>query len=280
MKSFIKQLLGVASGCFIVAAMIPSAEADLSISQMNVATVIDFDSTLADSNNGQYAGNGIVNTPGIGQLDSNSWVVSGLQNGVEDTSKGSNHTLPSQGNGTSAGLDDDGGLWAAAIEIPGLGNPGNNAFGFQPTDADLTPGTIDLYFSNDTGNKVVEWDFSYNIYQFNKGNRSTRVGLQYSTDNGNSFVDVNGMDFVSDEAGGTPVDWEQANRSTTLNAEVDNGNTLIIRWTTDAELNDGNKFDQLAIDDISLAATAIPEPASAGWLLLGLAAACGVRRRR
>jgi hypothetical protein len=79
-----------------------------------------------------------------------------------------------------------------------------------------------------------------------------------------SVIDGNGAGLVAGRGGSLAVNWEA-------------GSTLWLRWV---EVNDTG-FDQgLAIDNLSLHVSAVPEPAAGSVLLAGLAAVGLFARRR
>ena len=81
-------LLAAVAGMALLAGQ--TAVADLAISMTGTPTLITFDTTLVGSNAGQFAGSGFENMPTAGRLDSNSWMVTGMDDG--DTQWGGNHT--------------------------------------------------------------------------------------------------------------------------------------------------------------------------------------------
>jgi hypothetical protein len=77
-------------------------------------------------------------------------------------------------------------------------------------------------------------------------------------------VDGNGAGLVAGIGGTVTTDWAA-------------GSTLWIRW---ADLNDAGNDHLLAIDNVSLSVTAVPEPSTYAMLLAGVAAVGFMARRR
>ncbi len=91
-----------------------------------------------------YAGLGLASVPASGQLDSDTWSLSGLSDG--DTSWGLTYASGDFARGASAGGVSTGGVYA--FYAAGSADP---ALGMQPTESDLTPGSATLRVRNDTG---------------------------------------------------------------------------------------------------------------------------------
>ena len=148
--------------------------AGLVISSANSPTVIDFDSTVAGSNNGAFAGAGLGDPPAVGELDSTSWSINGFSSAA-DLSRG-----------TSTGGIGTGGVYA--FDVGG----GNLTLGVQPGGSDFTPGEIILEVENGTGQEVSGFDIGYDIWTMNDQARANSFNFAYSTD-GTAFTDVTGI---------------------------------------------------------------------------------------
>jgi hypothetical protein len=231
------------------------------------------DSTTIDFSG--YNGSGIAKTPAAGQLDSDVFKVTGASDG--DSSYGLTLTSGDYARGSSTGGVTTGGLYA--FDVGG----GNTALGFQSTDGDFTPGTIELRMLNESPNVIDELSLAYDVLVFNDEGRSNSLDFAYSTD-GATFIDVAALDFVSPEAADAAPAWADTPMSAVLSGlDIDPGQFLFLRFTT-GDVSGGGSRDELAIDNIvlSLAAPqAVPEPGAwALWLLVGgLAVAAAVRRR-
>lgn len=224
--------------------------------------VIDFDNTLAGVNEGQFTGSGFAPSPATGQLDSDAWAVSGLSDG--DVPFGGTATSGDAARGSSGGGVAIGGVYA--FSAAGSSNYG---LGVQPTEADLTPGTIKLRVRNDTGGTLTRLRVAYSLYVYNDENRATQWTVSYSTDD-TTYHPVSGQDYTSPlTADSTPL-WTAVQRDFVLvGLSVPAGGYLYVAWHL-ADAGGADARDEFALDDIVLT---VPEPASAGWL--GLAGAMG-----
>lgn len=149
-------------------------------------------------------------------------------------------------------------------------------------------GWIVVGFTNDTGLALTSATVAFAGEQWrNGGNASAQtMALQWGL----------GASLASTSFAPTGFDWASPITSTTAAAVDGNGvgrvpslggvlattgwapgQTLWLRW---AENNDSGNDHGLAIDDFSLAVTAVPEPASTALLLAGLGALGLLARRR
>lgn len=190
-----------------------------------------------------FTGTGLVPTPAAGQLDSDTWVITGMSDG--DTSPGGTHTTGDFTRGATAGGVTTGGLYAytGGATAPGLW--------IQPTGIDMNPGTIQLLVCNNTGATLTGLDLAYDIVVLNDQGRSSSVGLAYSsTGFGGTFTAVPALDFFTEEIadGLTTV----TPRSTTISGlSIADGDCMALSWTTDDFTGTGNR-DELGLDNIVL----------------------------
>ena len=250
---------------FAVTALAPlSVRADLAIGTLGGAgTTITFDATLTNVNNGAY-NNGFNPAPGNGELDSDSWAITG--NGSDGPS--SNGTL-------NFGEADGTGEFARGRQDENVNNPGlysfdtiegtgqNWTFGIQPGDNNFTPGTVTLKIKNTTGS-TVGWMISYDLFTYNNTNNSSSIKFSFSNDN-TSFTTVSPLDFLSPTTAdvGADTDWSAATHlaaSISNLATANNGN-FYLRWTIDDAGAASGDRDQLGIDNINIIA-AVPEASS------------------
>ena len=204
----------LALACVLVPAK--RARADLDISSVDTPVTIDFDTTVTEVNNGQWAGTGFQSAATAGQLDSDSWASTGMSDGA----------LAFGGTRTTAGTDYTRGMTAVPVTTGGFYSYtvalGNQALWIQPTGSDfVAPGTITLRIKNSTGSTVNFWDVSYNLYNDNNQGRSNSFNFSYST-NDSTYTAVTALDFTSpaaaDLAGPTSF------------SEVDNDFNAGCRW--------------------------------------------------
>jgi hypothetical protein len=251
--------------------------ADVSISSLGVTTTIDFDSTLAGSNNGAFTGAGFAPSPGAGQLDSNSWSVSGLSDG--SLAFGGTGTTGDFARGPASAGVGTGGVYGFDIDNDDSAAV-NRALGIQPGSSDFTPGSFTLRVANDTGVSVNQWNLRYDIYFKNNEDRANSFNFSFSTD-GSSFTSVGTLDFTSPEArDAQPRLWQATPRATSLAASVAAGGQLYLRWTGEDVSGSGSR-DEFAVDNIAI--TAVPEPSAflfGGLLCSVLGARAAVKWRR
>lgn len=200
-----------------------------------------------------YAGDGFVPSPGAGQLDSDAWRITGMNDG--DSVFGGSFTEGDFAEGDSDGGESEGGLWAFRVAA------GDPAFGFQQTSDDLTPGRITLRLVNQSGAPLTSPTIRYEGWTFNDATRASEVEFAWSTD-GDSFVTEASMRWASAEAPDAQPAWQRAVREVTLSGvTVAAGAQLHLRWSPDL-LSGSGGYDELAIDDIEIVvAEAPPAPA-------------------
>lgn len=218
-----------------VGVMLPSvAHAQLEIT--GARTTISFDS---------YAGAGLAPTPAAGQLDSDDWRVTGLDDG--DTVFGATHTTIGTdfARGVSNGSVSVGGLYAFTVA------PGDRTLGLQPGASDMTPGELVLRLVNQSGATIVAPTVRYGVWVRNDQDRGSSVALAYSLD-GTVFVDQPSVLVTSPAAAVAPVTWVLTERSLNLAAvALAPEAVLTLRWSTDDLTGSGSR-DELALDDIEL----------------------------
>lgn len=245
-------LLGTASAAIAGVAQAPFTGARLTI---------DFDSSLAGVNEGQFAGGGFQPGPATGQLDSDAWEVFGPSDG--DLSFGDTQTSGDFARGSHVGGTGTGGLYA--FQVGGTGDAG---LGFQAGETDMTPGGITLRLQNATGGVLDQVTVSYEIHVRNDQGRANSLNFSYSTDNV-SYISIPALDYTSPEGADATPAWSQLDRQATLTSlAAAAGAYVYLRWSTDDVSGSGSR-DEFAIDDITIS---VPEPEHtvlAATLLLG-----------
>jgi hypothetical protein len=193
-----------------------------------------------------YTADGLVPVPGPGQLSSNEWLVTGMNDG--DSSFGGTFDEGDFAEGASNGGvtgDGTGGLWAFST------TPGDPAFGFQQTADDLTPGRIFLRFLNASGVDLVDPTVRFEVWTFNDSTRSSELEFAWSLDGG-AFVTEGSLLVLTPELADPTPAWELAPRSVVLGGvTIPPGHELMLRWSPDNHSGSGG-FDELAIDDIEI----------------------------
>lgn len=213
------------------------------ITDSNTTFTIDFDTTVDGVNNGQFDGSGFTTNPATGQLNSNAWAVTGLEEGTLDFGG-----LQTSGDFAKGSFDipvTSGGIYAFEV------SPDNAALGVQPTSADFTPGTFTLKIQNQTGSTVTNVLLDYVLYVLNDQDRSNSFNFSYSTDNEN-YTAVSDLDYTSPEAADAPPAWQSNSRTAYIeNLSVPDEAFLYLRWFSDEVAGSGSR-DEFALDDIQV----------------------------
>ncbi|RMH70709.1 MAG: choice-of-anchor D domain-containing protein [Gemmatimonadetes bacterium] len=188
-----------------------------------------------------FEGAGFAPEPGTGQLDSDSWIATGLSDG--DMMYGGTYDSGDYAKGMSDGSVTSGGIYAFHT------GGGNYGLGVQPTGSDWSPGTFDLRILNSTGETLTSLDVSYNLWVNNDADRGNSFDLYYSTD-GETFLET-GLTYISPEAA-DGNGWVSNPFSTTLaGLTVDDGSYIYLRWHSDDMVGGGSR-DEFALDDVSV----------------------------
>ena len=106
-----------------------------------------------------FTGSGFAPSPAAGQLDSDTWRLTGMSTG--DQTFGGTHTSDDSARGSDTGGTTTGGVYA--FDRGG----GNIGLGVQPTGSDFTPGEITLRLRNETGTTVTNINVAYYLGVFN-----------------------------------------------------------------------------------------------------------------
>src|SRR5688572_21005505 len=129
-----------------------------------------------------FTGGGFTPNPGAGQLDSDTWSVTGLTDGP--LAFGGTGTSGDYARGSSSGGVSTAGIYA--FDVGG----GNVTLGFQATTDDLTPGELILRVENDTGQNLSGLEISYSIWVLNNDGRSNDVRFGHSASGTGATVDA------------------------------------------------------------------------------------------
>jgi hypothetical protein len=253
---------------------VPSeCRAALIVSAFNTPTVVNFDSTVSGVNDGAFTGAGFQSSTTAGQLNSDSWAVSGwsdgnLAFGGTQTTAGTDYTR-----GTTTGPVTTGGIYGYDVDSSPAVNRG---LGIQPGGSDWAPGTVTLKVQNNTGQTVTSFDLSYVVYIRNDQDRGNSFNFSYSTDD-SAYTSVAGLNLTSaaaSDANGLVIN----NESTTLSGfSVADGGFFYLRWSG-ADIGGSGSRDEFVLDDISIKAIPVPEsPRTTLYFVLGLLAISGGR---
>ena len=239
--------------------------------------VVTFDAGSPGVNGGgPYLGNGF-DVPGgtAGTLDSDAFALAGMSDG------NLNFGGTALGGDFGRGVDADGGVVSGGAYA--FQNGANTFLGFQPTGADFTPGSLFLRVQNLSGGVIDEVAVDYDLLVNNDQARANSFNFGFATGAGVadptalSFTGVPGLDYTSPEAADA-LGFRTIARSTTLSAlGLANGDFLYLQFFSD-DVSGGGSRDEFGLDNIRLAAAAIPEPTT--WALMALAGLGTLVRRR
>ena len=211
-----------------------AAQAQLSIPAMNTPVTEDFTG---------YNGSGYAPTPTGGQLDSDTWRITGLQDG--DMTFGGTYTSGDYALGTWAS-GNQGGLY-------NFDTGSNETQGFQLAGNDLTPGEATLKLVNNTGQAITELDIDYIIYVYNDGNRSNTFNFAHSS-NDVGYTNEAAVNFASPAtADGSPT-WVSSPQSLTITGlNIPNGANYFLQWQMDENSGSGSR-DKFGLDNVTVTA--------------------------
>ena len=210
----------------------------------NTVNKIDFDSTVDGVNRGSFQGAGISPTDDAGDLNSNSWAITGFS--TPDIGFGGTSTQNSAyDRGVSTGGVPEGGVYAFET------SPNNFSLGVHTTDADFSPGTITLRVQNQTNVTVNSLNVGYKVFIRNDQSSSSSFNFSHSSNATTGYVAVSAIDVNSPIAPDEIPQWKGNYRATTISGlDIAPGEYYYLRWSgSDA----GNvTYDEFALDDIVL----------------------------
>jgi hypothetical protein len=220
----------------MIVLMSPSpVSASLSINEPFTIYTIDFSG---------FDGSGFVPVPVPGQLDSDTFRISGLSDG--DMPFGSTGTGSSFTRGTSTGGVNPGGIYAFTVA------PGVTALGVQPTNGEFTPGEIVLRVLNNTGGTITDIGVDYDLWVNNDQNKSSSFDLAHSTDDSTYATLITFSTAALKDANG----WTQYANSDSINGlSLSNGGFYYLRWSSDDAGGTGSKRDELGLTNILVSVT-------------------------
>lgn len=186
-----------------------------------------------------YTASGFSPSPIAGQLNSNSWAITGLSDGI----------LAFGGTRTTASSDYTRGIttWGASTTGGLYSITPNENFMVQGTGPDMTNGTITMRIQNATGSTLNNFDVVYDLFSKNDQFRSTSINFLYSMDNV-TYYQVPSLKYstIADSTGLV----DSVNRSVTLTGfTVGTSAYLYLRWNIKDNGGAGSR-DEVAIDNI------------------------------
>lgn len=211
------------------------------LSMTDSCFVVNFDDPIVGAHPGQIDGSGFSSTPLVGQVNSNTFKVTGLSDG--DLEFGDEGTSGDYARGSSSGGVTSGGFYAFEV------GTGDHALGVQPTGSDWTPGSIVMQFKNTTGSTITDLDVTYDIYVLNNGDRANSFDFSHSADD---MAYTSGITFLSPAMSDASPTWDATTQNIMLTGlSIADGATYYLRWDG-ADVNGSGSRDEIALDNISL----------------------------
>jgi hypothetical protein len=212
------------------------------------AQIVLSDSTPTNITFAGFTGSGFVSSPAAGQLDSDEIIATGCSDG--DMAWGGTYTTGDYARGTSSGGTTTGGLYA--------GSDGDTFLMIQPGGSDLTPGTIVLRFTNNTGGTITTLNIQYDVLVYNDQGRANSFNTEYS-DDGTTWHSIGPLATTTPEAADGSPAWTRSTMGSpyALVTDIAPGATFYVRWLTD-DVSGGGSRDEIGIDNIHIAAATYP----------------------
>jgi len=188
--------------------------------------------------------------------------------------------------GSNAGSFYSFGSGTASDRALGSTASGGTYFG-SPTSGAVA-GYIVAAFTNNSGSALTGFKLAFDGEQWRNGGNTSAQSLTLQWGLGASYAAVawtsaSGFDFTSPihTASAAALDGNALANGAHLSGSVSTpwatGQTLWLRW---ADTNDVGNDHGLALDNVQLSVTAVPEPAQIGLLLAGLPLVWGLTRQR
>ena len=198
------------------------------------------DDPLRESFEG-FAGAGFVPEPAAGQLDSDTWIVTGVSAG--DLMYGDSAIAGVYASGAAdAGVDVSGvyGFLVGAADA---------ALGVQPSAEDFTPGAVETRFINGTGALLDAFTLAYECWQWNDTPRATSIRVETVSGGNAQILAELGCPGVGPADGSPSWQVQELAAVVTPSAPIADGAVVTLRFVFDSQ-GGGMAYDQVAIDDV------------------------------
>ena len=212
----------------------------------NAVNKIDFDNTVDGVNNGAFQGTGLSATGGSGELNSNTFAMTGFSTGniqfgdasAEDTD---------YDKGFSSGEVTESGLYSFETSV------GSGSLGIQTSVEDFAPGTVTIRFQNQTNAAITSINVGYKVFTYNDTPASSSFNFSHSANN-STYTAISAIDVTSGAAPDAVPAWKGNYRVATITGlNIAAGAYYYLRWTGSTVSGSGT-YDEFALDDISLVA--------------------------
>jgi hypothetical protein len=233
----------------------------LQLTNSGVSTIIDFDNTLANVNNGTFTAPANISdvSPAAGQLDASSWAF--VNDGAAAAPGGAAAFggIAVGGQGVSAGGVATAGWYGFNVPDPTSIDPSatTRTLGWQSDDPFATAGMITLRMFNATGANLLDFRISFTIWENNNTNASNRVRVYISNDNTTyTLTSVTHTSVATTAATG----WQGTLYTFTARTHIPAltvapGAPFYLRFYIDHNSGTG-QGDEMAIDDITIVPSA------------------------
>lgn len=218
----------------------------LVLHESDVNYLIDFESSFQGVNDSSFIGIGLNSIPIAGELDSDAWMIKGCSEG--DTQFASSYFSGDFARGQSNGNVTTGGIYAFST------SESNIALGWQSTTSDMSPGSIVLKITNQSGFTIERIAISYQTWILNDQNRSQQLEFSYSIDN-NTFFPLPLSVLQSDLIAANSPTWSDSLFTFNLDLpEIANEQDFYLQWKI-TDLSGSGSRDEWAIDNITFQIT-------------------------
>lgn len=180
---------------------------------------------------------------------------------------------------------------ASAATDRALGGLASGGTYFGSPSSGAVAGYIAVQITNNSGSALDSFTLGFEGEQWRNGGNTTAQAMVLEYGFGSTFAGVTtwtapggafNWSSVVNTSTAAAVDGNVAGKVPGLGGTVSSltwntGSSLWVRWI---DVNDSGNDHGLAIDNFTFSATAVPEPASAGLIGLGLAGLSLIRRRK
>jgi hypothetical protein len=212
----------------------------------NAINTINFDTTVDGVNEGSYQAAGMSPTLTSGELNSNTWAITGFSDGAIAFG-GTSIDGQDYERGNATGAVATGGVYSFETSA------NNASLGIKPAAGDFAPGSVTLRFQNQTGGSVTSVSIGYKIYVYNDEAGSSSFNFSHSADN-SAYTNVSGLNVISPDVIDAIPGWKAYYRVVTLTGlNIANNNYYYFRWSG-ATVSGSTDFDEFALDDIVMVA--------------------------
>jgi hypothetical protein len=224
-----------------------------------------------------------LNTPATENFDAFAGTNATIPANFTRTPDGASGTLSNFDRGlfnpATQAYTNNNGLYA--LYFSATNDSAERAYGLK-RQPNATPDILAWSFVNQTGTDITSFNVSWDVEQYTFGNRATMIDLDYNPNGaGATQAGIVGTTLTAASTGGgsgaklaSPTITSRS-VSIALATPLANGQSIDFRWLTKSDQLGTGANAHIGIDNLSVTALEIPEPASS-WLGLSVAAIFGV----